>query len=117
MADRHNGSFRWHLLSELGDIDAVPAALHARPLRDQYRVLMLDRVVLARRTGRRRDLTAGAVLLGAHARCRPTNRQGRPARHHERENPAEGPVRCVALCRPWAADYPKAGACLRGNLD
>jgi putative transposase len=36
-------------------LDAVVAAFHARPLQDQYRVLMLDGVVLARRTG------AGAV--------------------------------------------------------
>ena len=117
-ADRRNGSYRRHLLSELGDIElAVPrtrsysaaailrsyarrmpevdrlilacfvlgvstrkvgkallpllgrpvspatvsrvaktldgavAAFHARPLKDQYRVLMLDGVVLARRTG------------------------------------------------------------------
>src|SRR5262252_4579215 len=32
-------------------LDAVVAAFHARPLKDQYRVLMLDGVVLARRTG------------------------------------------------------------------
>ena len=36
-------------------LDAVVAAVHARPLRDQYRILMLDGVVLARRTG------AGAI--------------------------------------------------------
>jgi putative transposase len=36
-------------------LDAVVAAFHARPLRDCYRVLMLDGVVLARRTG------AGAI--------------------------------------------------------
>src|SRR5215470_8407907 len=36
-------------------LDAVVAAFHARPLNDQYRVLMLDGVVLARRTG------AGAI--------------------------------------------------------
>jgi transposase-like protein len=36
-------------------LDASVAAFHARPLKDQYRVLMLDGVVLARRTG------AGAV--------------------------------------------------------
>jgi len=36
-------------------LDAVVAAFHARPLKDRYRVLMLDGVVLARRTG------AGAV--------------------------------------------------------
>jgi putative transposase len=32
-------------------LDAVVAAFHARPLKDRYRVLMLDGVVLARRTG------------------------------------------------------------------
>jgi putative transposase len=32
-------------------LDAVVAAFHARPLKDYYRVLMLDGVVLARRTG------------------------------------------------------------------
>jgi putative transposase len=32
-------------------LDAVVAASHARPLKDQYRVLMLDGVVLARKTG------------------------------------------------------------------
>jgi putative transposase len=36
-------------------LDAVVTAFHARPLRAQYRVLMLDGVVLARRTG------AGAI--------------------------------------------------------
>ena len=36
-------------------LDAVVTAFHARPLEDRYRVLMLDGVVLARRTG------AGAV--------------------------------------------------------
>ncbi len=36
-------------------LDAVVAAFHARPLKDCYRVLMLDGVVLARKTG------AGAV--------------------------------------------------------
>jgi putative transposase len=48
-------------------LDAVVAAFHARPLRDQYRVLMLDGVVLARRTG------AGAirrpVLVAFGLRC------------------------------------------------
>jgi transposase-like protein len=32
-------------------LDAVVAAFHARPLQDRYRVLMLDGVVLARKTG------------------------------------------------------------------
>jgi transposase-like protein len=32
-------------------LDAVVAAFHARPLQDQYRALMSDGVVLARRTG------------------------------------------------------------------
>src|SRR6266481_8518276 len=36
-------------------LDAVVAAFHARPLKDQYPVLMLDGVVLARKTG------AGAI--------------------------------------------------------
>ena len=36
-------------------LDAVVAAFHARPLKERYRVLMLDGVVLARRTG------AGAI--------------------------------------------------------
>jgi putative transposase len=36
-------------------LDAVVAAFHARPLKDQYRVLILDGVVLARKTG------AGAI--------------------------------------------------------
>jgi putative transposase len=36
-------------------LDSVVAAFHARPLKDQYRVLMFDGVVLARRTG------AGAI--------------------------------------------------------
>jgi putative transposase len=36
-------------------LDTVVAAFHARPLRDHYRVLMLDGVVLARKTG------AGAI--------------------------------------------------------
>jgi putative transposase len=48
-------------------LDAVVAAFHARPLRHQYRVLMLDGVVLARRTG------AGAirrpVLVAFGLRC------------------------------------------------
>jgi transposase-like protein len=36
-------------------LDAVVAAFHARPLKEHYRVLMLDGVVLARKTG------AGAI--------------------------------------------------------
>jgi putative transposase len=36
-------------------LDAVVAAFHARPLKDRYRVLMLDGVVLSRKTG------AGAI--------------------------------------------------------
>jgi putative transposase len=36
-------------------LDAVVAAFHAHPLKDQYRVLMLDGVILARKTG------AGAI--------------------------------------------------------
>ena len=36
-------------------LDAVVAAFHARPLKDRYRVVMLDGVVLARKTG------AGAI--------------------------------------------------------
>ncbi len=36
-------------------LDAVVAAFHARPLKDQYRVLMLDGIVLTRQTG------AGAI--------------------------------------------------------
>jgi transposase-like protein len=48
-------------------LDAVVAAFHARPLNDQYRVLMLDGVVLARRAG------AGAirrpVLVALGLRC------------------------------------------------
>ena len=32
-------------------LDAVVAAVQARPLQERYRVLMLDGVVLARRTG------------------------------------------------------------------
>ena len=36
-------------------LDAVVAAFHARPLKERYRVLMLDGVVLARKTG------AGAI--------------------------------------------------------
>ncbi len=36
-------------------LDAIVAAFHARPLRERYRVLMLDGVVLARKTG------AGAI--------------------------------------------------------
>src|SRR5579875_3425241 len=52
-ADRRNGSYRRHLLTELGEIEvAVP---RTRPLKQRYRLLMLDGVVLSRKTG------AGAV--------------------------------------------------------
>ena len=48
-------------------LDAVVAAFHARPLKDQYPILMLDGIVLARRTG------AGAirrpVLVALGLRC------------------------------------------------
>jgi transposase-like protein len=48
-------------------LDAVVAAFHARPLKERYRVLMLDGVVLARKTG------AGAIrrpVLVALGLCR-----------------------------------------------
>ena len=47
-------------------LDAVVAAFHARPLKDGYRVLMLDRVVLARKTGP----TGQARRLKAHGAMR-----------------------------------------------
>jgi len=47
-------------------LDAVVAAFHARPLKDQYRVLMLDGVVLARKTGP----TGQARGLKAHGAIR-----------------------------------------------
>jgi mutator family transposase len=156
-------------------LDAVVAAFHARPLKQQYRVLMLDGVVLARRTGagairrpvlvalglrhdgkkeiidfrlaqsesaaewerflgdpprperrgarddlrRRRRRTArraanrlsgdrGATLLGTQdpqcsrqgAGCRPASRQGRSARHHEREHRAAGAFGSPSFRRP-----------------
>lgn len=132
-ADRRNGSYRRHLLSELGDIelsvprtrhfsahgvlrayarrtreidrlilacfvlgistrkvgrallailgrpvspgtvsqvarqlDTAVAAFHARPLKDQYRVLMLDGVVLARKTGAGAIRRPVLVALGLH---------------------------------------------------
>jgi putative transposase len=133
VADRHNGSYRRHLLTELGDIelsvprtrrfsahavlrayarrtaevdrlilacfvlgistrkvgrallailgrpvspgtvsqvakqlDAAVAAFHARPLKDRYRVLMLDGVVLARKTGAGAIRRPVLVALGLH---------------------------------------------------
>ena len=42
-------------LDRMASLDAVVAAFHARPLRQRYRVLMLDGVVLSRKTG------AGAI--------------------------------------------------------
>jgi putative transposase len=71
-ADRRNGCYRRWLLTELGAIelpvlgrpispatvsavarqlDAAVAAFHRRPLKDIYRVLVLDGVVLRRKTG------------------------------------------------------------------
>ena len=52
-------------------LDAVVAAFHARPLKDRYRVLMLDGVVIARSTG------AGAIrrpVLVSSA-CRPDGKK------------------------------------------
>ena len=48
-------------------LDAVVAAFHARPLKDQYRVLMLDGVVLARRTGAGAIRRPVLVALGLRA--------------------------------------------------
>ena len=51
-------------------LDAVVAAFHARPLKDQYRVLMLDGVVLARRTGAGAIRRPVLVALGLHSNGR-----------------------------------------------
>ena len=48
-------------------LDAVVAVFHARPLKDQYRVLMLDGVVLARRTGAGAIRRPVLVALGLRA--------------------------------------------------
>jgi transposase-like protein len=48
-------------------LDAVVAAFHARPLKDRYRVLILDGVVLARRTGAGAIRRPVLVVLGLRA--------------------------------------------------
>jgi transposase-like protein len=48
-------------------LDAVVAAFHARPLKERYRVLMLDGVVLARRTGAGAIKRPVLVALGLRA--------------------------------------------------
>jgi transposase-like protein len=48
-------------------LDALVAAFHARPLRDRYSVLMLDGVVLARRTGAGAIRRPVLVALGLRA--------------------------------------------------
>jgi putative transposase len=48
-------------------LDAVVAAFHARPLRERYRVLMLDGVVLARKTGAGAIRRPVLVALGLRA--------------------------------------------------
>ena len=47
-------------------LDAVVAAFHARPLKQRYRVLMLDGVVLARKTGAGAIRRPVLVALGLH---------------------------------------------------
>ena len=47
-------------------LDAAVAAFHARPLADRYRVLMLDGVVLARKTGAGAIRRPVLVALGLH---------------------------------------------------
>ena len=47
-------------------LDAVVAAFHARPLKGRYRVLMLDGVVLARKTGAGAIRRPVLVALGLH---------------------------------------------------
>ena len=47
-------------------LDAAVAAFHARPLKDHYRVLMLDGVVLARKTGAGAIRRPVLVALGLH---------------------------------------------------
>lgn len=47
-------------------LDAAVAAFHARPLKDQYRVLMLDGMVLARKTGTGAIRRPVLVALGLH---------------------------------------------------
>ncbi len=52
-------------------LDAAVAAFHRRPLKDRYRVLMLDGVVLKRKTG------AGAIRhLFVEARLHPFEQVG-----------------------------------------
>jgi transposase-like protein len=48
-------------------LDAVVTAFHARPLKDHYRLLMLDGVVLARRTGADAIRRPVLVALGLRA--------------------------------------------------
>jgi transposase-like protein len=48
-------------------LDAVVAAFHARPLKDQYPVLMLDGVALAQRTGTGAIRWPVLVAVGPHA--------------------------------------------------
>ena len=82
-------------------LDEAVAAFHARPLADRYKALMLDGVVLARRTG------AGALkrpVLALHAI---RNAPNRPK--------ALSAARRFASA--WEETYPKAVACLRNDLD
>ena len=48
-------------------LDAVVAAFHRRPLKDRYRVLMLDGVVLKRKTGAGAIRRSVLVALGLRA--------------------------------------------------
>ena len=169
------------------------AAFHRRPLKDVYKALMLDGVVLARKTGAgalkrpvlvalgirhdgkkeiidfrlaasesaaewerfltdlwRRGLIGdglevicadgGQGLIAARRRSTPPSRssaagrtrsetsstrcvrptvtpQGRPPRHRECSQPAQGAQRRPTLRRDWEKTYPKAAACLRNDLD
>src|ERR671918_247785 len=83
-------------------LDAAVAAFHRRPLKDQYRVLVLDGVVLKRKTGAGALARPVLVALG----LRPDGRK----------EVIDFRLASAESAAQWQAIYPKAVACLRADL-
>ena len=88
-------------------LDKTVAAFHARPLKGRYKALMLDGVVLARKTGAgalRRPVLVALGLRHLHA-----------VMNADTATKARSAARRFA--ERWRKAYPAAVACLRDDLD
>ena len=104
-------------------LDEAVAAFHARPLADRYKALMLDGVVLARRTGAgalKRPVLGGAGYPGGRQegdhRLPPRDRRERRRGRSRASGKSCGSTSCrnsaICRCRRWTA--PMSRRCTTG---